>query len=82
MFYMPPWHIDSEIFRPTESVSELACEISFAATMNSYAAERSKWREGWDQDMHLIADSVIKKARETKDYVDAFDLVTNELNNH
>ena len=80
VFYMPPWHIDSEIFRPTESLSELECEISFAATMNSYVAERSKWREGWDRDMHLIADSVIKKAREKKDYVDAFDLVTDELN--
>ena len=80
IFYLPPWHIDSEIFRPMEPVSELACEISFAATMNSYVAERSKWREGWDRDMHLIADSVINKARKTRDYVDAFDLVTNELN--
>ena len=79
VFYMPPWHIDSKIFRPVDPSSELACEVSFAATINSYVAERSKWRDGWEPDMHLVADVVIQQCRKTKDYADAFDLLGNEL---
>jgi hypothetical protein len=75
IFYMPPWHTDSNIFRPVNPMPELICDISFAATMNSYMAERSKWRAGWTPNMHLAADIVIQKCRETKDYADVFDLI-------
>jgi hypothetical protein len=63
------------MFRPVNPVPELICDISFAATMNSYMAERSKWRAGWAPNMHLAADIVIQKCRETKDYADVFDLI-------
>jgi spore maturation protein CgeB len=79
VFYMPPWHIDSNIFRPVNPVSELVCDISFAATMNSYLAERSKWRANWTPNMHQKADVVIQQCRETRDYADVFDLISNEL---
>ncbi len=72
---MPPWHIDGNIFRPVNPVSKLVCDISFAATMNSYLAERLKWRAGWVPNMNLAADVVIQQCRETKDYADVFDLI-------
>jgi len=80
VFYLPPWHIDEKIFRPVNSISELGCEVSFAATINSYQAERIKWRKGWNAKMHFAANRVIHRGRKMKDYIDVFDLLGDEWN--
>jgi spore maturation protein CgeB len=78
VFYLPPWHIDETIFKPVKPSSDFACKISFAATINSYKAERSKWREGWNMKMHKAADSIIRKCHKYKDYVDVFNNLGND----
>ncbi len=75
VFYLPPWHIDPEIFKPVAPVSDLSCEVSFAATINSYEAERAKWREGWSDEVNSAADKIIAMARDTKDHVDVFETI-------
>ncbi|MBT3989934.1 MAG: glycosyltransferase family 1 protein [Rhodospirillaceae bacterium] len=70
VFYLPPWHIDPDIFKPMPRVPELAFEISFAATLISYEAERAKWREGFSDEMNAAADKIVAKGRATKDFVD------------
>jgi spore maturation protein CgeB len=72
VFYLPPWHIDKNIFKPVKPRLDLAYDISFAATINPYNAERLKWREGWNSRMHLAADKIIRKCHARKDYVDVF----------
>ena len=52
LFYLPPWHIDPEIFRPVDPDPLHICDISFAATVNPLGAEREKWRRDWSPDMH------------------------------
>ena len=80
VFYLPPWHIDENIFRPVKPISELTCDISFAATVNSYQAERTKWREGWNTKMHFAADSIIQTGHKTRDYIDVFDFLGKKWN--
>jgi len=75
VFYLPPWHIDTNIFRPVAPISNFFCDISFAATLNSYQAERSKWRKGWNRKMNLAADFIVERCREIKGYVDVFDQI-------
>jgi spore maturation protein CgeB len=75
VFYLPPWHIDPDIFKPVEPVTSLTCDLSFAATINSLAAEKVKWRQGWRADMNAAADNIIELARTSKDHVDVFDAV-------
>ncbi len=75
VFYLPPWHIDPEIFRPVDAEPSLTCEVSFAATINSYEAERAKWRGGWNEEMNEAADKVIAKSRALKDHVDVFETI-------
>ncbi len=75
VFYLPPWHIDPEIFKPVAPHSNLACKLSFAATFNSLAAERAQWRQGWDTKMNAAADKVIDLAQSTKDHVDVFEVI-------
>lgn len=72
VFYLPPWHIDPDIFKPVAPVEDLICDVSFAGAINSYQAERVKWREGWGEKMNEAADKIIELARETKDHVDVF----------
>ena len=75
VFYLPPWHIDPDIFKPVEPVADLTCNISFAATLNSLAAERTKWRVDWNDEMNAAADQVIELARSTKDHIDVYDTI-------
>ncbi|MEE2745318.1 MAG: glycosyltransferase [Pseudomonadota bacterium] len=72
-FYLPPWHIDPEIFSPQPAKESLRCNLSFAATVNSYFAERGKWRMFWDYHMNAAADQIIKTLRQNRSYVDVFD---------
>ena len=72
VFYLPPWHIDETIFKPVKIEPDLSCEISFAATINPYKAERSKWRQGWNAKMHYAADALIEKCRKFKCYIDVY----------
>lgn len=71
-FYLPPWHIDEEIFRPVPPDPSYVGDIGFAATMNSYDAERRRWRAFWDYRMNAAADSVLGELRATKDHVDIY----------
>ncbi len=73
LFYLPPWHIDPEIFKPAEPDPALTCAVSFAATVNSLAAEQEKWRKDWGHDLNHAADEVMKQVWETKDHVDVFE---------
>lgn len=75
VFYLPPWHIDPEIFIPVPAQASLKCDVSFAATLNSYDAERTKWRNFWDFHMNAAADGIINKCRESRDHVDVFDSI-------
>jgi spore maturation protein CgeB len=75
VFYLPPWHIDPEIFKSVAPVPELTCDVSFAATINSYSAEREKWRAGWSAEMNAAGDAVIQTARDTQDHVDVFETI-------
>jgi spore maturation protein CgeB len=75
VFYLPPWHIDPDIFMPVPTVPELTCNVSFAATFNSYDAERNKWRDNWNSEMNTVADMIIQRARETSDHIDVFDII-------
>jgi len=73
LYYMPPWHIDMQIFRPMEPVAELQCNVGFAATVNAYDAERVKWRMFWDHHMNAAADGIITELRQAGDHVDVLD---------
>ena len=75
LFYLPPWHIDPEIFRPVEPDPLYVCHVSFAATVNSLAAEREKWRQGWSPDMHAAADRVMQQVQDTGDHIDVFEAI-------
>jgi len=75
VFYLPPWHIDTNIFKPVPPLPELTCKVSFAATFNSYEAERTKWRDGWNSEMNTVADMVIQRSHETLGHIDVFDLI-------
>lgn len=79
VFYLPPWHIDPDIFKPVAPVADLACVTSFAATVNSYGAERQKWRAFWDYHMNGAADEVLDTLRATKDHVDVFDALADRF---
>ena len=73
LFYLPPFHIDPEIFRPIKMTSEKLTQISFAATVNHYEYERARWRKGWNSEMTTLADLVIKDLRKTRSYIDVYD---------
>ena len=73
VFYLPPWHIDPEIFRPVAPEAAYLCDIGFAATVNPYEAERRRWRSFWDYRMNAAADSVIAELQQCKDHVDVYD---------
>ena len=75
LFYLPPWHIDPEIFRPVNPDPLHICDISFAATVNPLGAEREKWRQDWSPDMHASADTVMQKVSDTGDHVDVFEAI-------
>ena len=75
LFYLPPWHIDPEIFRPVDPDPSHVCSVSFAATVNSLAAEREKWRQGWSSDMHAAADRVMQQVQHTGDHIDVFEAI-------
>jgi|TARA_B100000315_G_scaffold258173_1_gene309382 spore maturation protein CgeB len=76
VFYLPPWHIDPDIFKPVNPVAELSFDVSFAATITSYEAERAKWRDGWSDEMNASADIIVEQGRAAKDYVDVFEVVS------
>ncbi len=78
LFYLPPWHMDPEIFRPVDARPDLACDIGFAGTVYAYGAERRKWRAFWDYRMNRAADGVVGQLRETAWHVDAFDALSHE----
>lgn len=71
-FYLPPWHIDPEIFRAVPSDPAYAGDIGFAATMNPYEAERQRWRTFWDYRMNAAADGVLNDLREAQDHIDCY----------
>ncbi len=75
VFYLPPWHIDPDIFKPVDVQPAVKCSASFAATVNAYDAERAKWRNFWDFHMNRTADAVIEQCRESRDHVDVYDAV-------
>ncbi len=75
LFYLPPWHIDPEIFRPVEPDPLCVCRVSFAATVNSLSAEREKWRQGWSPDMHAAADRVMQQVQDSGDHIDVFEAI-------
>ena len=78
VFYLPPWHIDANIFKPQPPNSKINREVSFAATFNPYLAERTKWRAGWNEKMNNAGNSIIKLSREINGYVDVFDFLNHE----
>jgi len=78
LHYLPPWHIDPEIFRPVPAEPELTCQVGFAATVNAYEAERAKWRNFWDYRMNAAANTVIARLDAEKDHVDVFDMLADE----
>jgi len=78
VFYLPPWHIDPEIFKPVSTDPKLKCDISFAATVNSYDAERQRWRTFWDFHMNSAADKIIRSLRDGEEFVDVFDALAEE----
>jgi spore maturation protein CgeB len=78
VFYLPPWHIDPQIFYPTAPDPALACTVSFAATVNPYAAERAKWRYFWDHRMNGAADAVMAEVRRQRDHVDTWDALSGD----
>jgi spore maturation protein CgeB len=78
VFYLPPWHIDPDIFKPAPPVAELTFDVSFAATVSSYEAERAKWREGFSDTMNVAADKIVAEARATKDFVDVVEALGGE----
>ena len=80
LFYLPPWHIDPEIFKPVHPEPALKCNLSFAASVNAYDAERHHWRGFWDYKMKAAADGIIETLRSTKQYVDVFDTLANNWN--
>lgn len=73
LFYLPPWHIDPEIFRPVAADPASLCSVNFAATVNPYQAERQRWRMFWNRRMNAAADAVIADVRNTCDHVDLLD---------
>jgi spore maturation protein CgeB len=73
LFYLPPWHIDPDIFHPVDPDPNLACSVGFAATVNPYHAERQRWRMFWDRHMNAAADGVIAEVRRQRDHVDLLD---------
>jgi spore maturation protein CgeB len=75
VFYLPPWHIDPDIFKPVTPRVDRICDVSFAATFHSYEAERKKWRGGWSSEMSATADTVIQKSRENINHVDVYDCI-------
>ena len=75
LFYLPPWHIDPDIFRPVPADPHEFTTVSFAGTMNPYHAERARWRMFWDRDMNVAADRIVDGVRRRRDYVDVFDTV-------
>ena len=78
LFYLPPWHIDPEIYRPVDSIPALKCDISLAATVNPYDAERQRWRAFWDYHMNAAGDRVIEMLHSTRDHVDVFDVLSDK----
>ncbi len=78
LFYLPPWHMDPEIFRPVASEPDLGCDVGFAGTVYSYQAERRKWRAFWDYRMNGAADGIVDQLRQSRWHVDAFDALSNE----
>ena len=78
VFYLPPWHIDPSIFKPQTRIPKITRKVSFAATFNSYLAERTKWRAGWDEKMNNMGVSIVNLSRETNGYVDVFDFLNGE----
>ena len=79
LFYLPPFHIDPKIFRPIKMTSGKLTQISFAATVNHYEYERARWRKGWNSEMTILADLVIKDLRKTRSYIDVYDKFKTEL---
>ena len=79
LFYLPPFHIDPKIFRPVNLTSDELTQISFAATVNHYEYERTRWRKGWNREMTTLADLVIKDLRKTETYVDVYAKIKSEL---
>ncbi|MFP6736009.1 MAG: glycosyltransferase [Rhodospirillales bacterium] len=73
LFYLPPWHIDPQIFRPVALEPRLQCNVGFAATVNAYDAERGKWRMFWDHHMNSAADGIIARLRQAGDHMDVLD---------
>jgi spore maturation protein CgeB len=73
LFYLPPWHIDPDIFHPVDADPSLACSVGFAATVNPYHAERQRWRMFWDRHMNAAADAIIADVRRLRDHVDLLD---------
>ncbi len=73
LFYLPPWHIDPEIFRPVGPDPAGAATVSFAATVNPYQAERQKWRALWNWRMNAAGDTIMNEVRQIGDHVDLFD---------
>lgn len=73
LFYLPPWHIDEEIYRPVPPEPGLACDVGFAGTVYAVEAERRKWRAFWDYRMNAAADGVLAALRERGDHQDVFD---------
>ncbi len=82
LFYLPPWHIDPDIFKPVAPVADLGCTTSFAATVNVYGAERQKWRMFWDRHMNAAADGVLSTLQDNKDHVDVFDALAADWDPH
>ena len=82
LFYLPPWHIDPDIFHPMAADPALAHSVSFAGTMNPYHAERARWRMFWDRDMNVAADKIVDGVRRTRDYVDVWDTVADTFEPH
>ncbi|NQV54663.1 MAG: glycosyltransferase, partial [Rhodospirillales bacterium] len=76
VFYLPPWHIDPDIFKPMAADPALECGVGFAATVNGYDAERAKWRMFWDYHMNAAADGVIEQLHECRDHVDTYDVLS------
>jgi spore maturation protein CgeB len=78
LHYLPPWHIDPQIFRPSPPEAAFECNVGFAATVNAYDAERTKWRMFWDHHMNKAADDVIAQLRAAGDHVDLLDCLSGD----
>lgn len=82
LFYLPPWHIDPAIFKPASINQNYKCDISFAATVNKYTAERQRWRTFWDRNMNFAADEIIGRLRSFGEHVDVFDTLADKWDPH